>query len=218
MRREGAIRPRRSGSAPGGARVVAAVLALCVAGCERSQRIGDPCTDACDGPNLACGRVHGGPNLCMERCEDPSRPCFDGSVCGNYGVQPEAPTVCYLGGPLAEGQPCSATEQCGHGLVCNLAHGGVCEPVCDPKTESWTERTEHSCASELRCAGPPGWCLHGCWTTADCPEGMLCLGRAEPSFNFCARAEYAADCDGDGTPECEPGMVCTFGRRCRPPL
>jgi len=195
----------------------AGVLIALFAACTKSfvpDGIGDRC-DLPDGGVAPCPDgtycawvplSEGGGRTCRVVCEgypDGFR-CASGEACQISFEPPPAPNppTCWPGGDRPEGAECRASFSCARGLWCAEDHSGPaefgarCEPVCNSDADC--TRTGERCISNVYCAAP---CDPADPST--CPDGAVCRN------SYCAWAPRAADCDGDGTPECPLEEICT---------
>ena len=126
---------------PVAVRVLLALSVLSLGACSDlgPARLGEGClvqADCVDGA-LCVGTATERGSLCMATCDPAEGPLCDdddGSVC-LPGV--DGPTVCFLGGELAEGAACLSSDACSPGLVCvDFGAGEVsrCARACDARS------------------------------------------------------------------------------------
>lgn len=165
--------------------------------------VGEPCEgrsgeDIPCGPGAECVWRSMAPPACMRSCIPQyfPQPCGDGTWCSHHGYA----DVCLLGGSAPVGaacdvgqQPCVAEARCVRDAHAGSSDEGTCRALCNPfHTEL--------CVDTERCLD--GVCLIPCTGPGDCGDGFIC------SRGRCGSAAFAADCTGDGAPDCPIGQQC----------
>jgi hypothetical protein len=134
--------------------------------CTNPAAVGDPCIDTSDCKNgLSCigqGSGADAPTVCMTDCDlTMTRLCDDGSVCTAVSDSPDRPAdlgVCYLGGTLGVGAPCTANGDCGRGTICVSTSDGMqaCAGACETTMSGQCAASE-TC-TPLTDMGTAGFC------------------------------------------------------------
>lgn len=213
------MRARTRMTAPFSRMAPRAVAAIVLVTC---RGLGSPCANDYDcGMGLACAQTESGARVCMRRCRDIAGPCPDFADC--TGVPSGREPVCYTGGSRRLGERCESDLECGVGTRCTASRERelrTCHQVC------WGEGVGLPCPEGTICYGAQ-WCSNRDGAPAGCRPGVCvrrctldardpCVPGQQCVDGLCMYDVRAADCDGDGFPDCPLGETCREGV-CYPP-
>ena len=143
---------------------------------------GETCISRCE-DDLVCAVFEGDDEgVCVDRCDEASRFCGDGSICRPFDSESGICTPNM--GTVTTGNICKSARECevGHSCITGLEAEGRCWRACEPGA-----------------------------STSTCDEGEQCIGFGAGNEGLCQPILNQASCDLEAGETCPSGYECGYG-------